>query len=180
MSSETEPNAELDPSHPLVVVMGVSGAGKSTIGALVADALGVSFVDGDALHPLENVKKMAAGTPLTDDDRWPWLAKVGEALADAGERGSGLVVACSALKRAYRDAIRGEAPGALFLLLSGSRDVLSRRLEGRSGHFMPISLLDSQLASLEPLQLDERSVIVDIDAPVELVVAAAVIGVRAN
>ncbi|TAM68327.1 MAG: gluconokinase [Microbacteriaceae bacterium] len=165
------------PEAPLVVAMGVSGAGKSTIGALVADALGVAFVDGDALHPLANVQKMAAGTPLTDDDRWPWLAKVGRALADA--EGNGLVVACSALKRAYRDAILAEASTAIFLLLSGSREVLSRRLEGRSGHFMPASLLDSQLATLEPLQSDERSVIVDIDAPVDQVVAAAVAGVRA-
>ncbi len=156
--------------------MGVSGSGKSTIGALVADALGVAFVDGDALHPLANVQKMAAGTPLTDDDRRPWLAKVGRVLADA--EGTGLVVACSALKRAYRDAIRAEAPGAIFLLLNGSREVLSGRLEGRTGHFMPPSLLDSQLATLEPLQPDERSVVVDIGASIELVVTAAVAAVR--
>jgi carbohydrate kinase (thermoresistant glucokinase family) len=157
--------------------MGVSGSGKSTIGALVAAALDVTFVDADSLHPLANVEKMAAGIPLTDDDRWPWLAKVGQALAQVEDTGG--VVACSALKRAYRDAIRAEAPRAVFLLLKGSRDVLSRRLEGRSGHFMPVSLLDSQLATLEPLQPDERSVVVDIDASVREVVAAAVAGVRA-
>lgn len=161
---------------PLVVVMGVAGSGKSTIGVLVADALGVPFIDGDSLHPIANVTKMAAGTPLTDEDRWPWLARVGEELADAS--GTGLVVACSALKRVYRAAILVEAPGAVFLHLSGSREVLSARLEGRSGHFMPISLLDSQLATLEQLSDDEPRVVVDVGAPVDTVVARAVGGIR--
>jgi carbohydrate kinase (thermoresistant glucokinase family) len=169
--------SETVPSHPVVVAMGVSGSGKSTIGALVAAALGVTFVDGDSLHPLANIEKMAAGIPLTDEDRWPWLARVGQSLAQMEDTGG--VVACSALRRAYRDAIRVEAPGVVFLLLHGSRDVLSRRLEGRSGHFMPITLLDSQLATLEPLEPDERNVVVDIDASVPEVVSAAVAGVRA-
>lgn len=167
---------ETPESAPLVVVMGVSGCGKSTIGVLVADALGVPFVDGDSLHPIANVTKMAAGSPLTDEDRWPWLALVGEALAEAGE--TGLVVACSALKRVYRDAILAEAPHAIFLHLAGSREVLSARLEGRSGHFMPVSLLDSQLATLEPLQQDEPRVVVDVGAPVATVVERAVDGIR--
>jgi carbohydrate kinase (thermoresistant glucokinase family) len=158
-------------SHPLVVVMGVSGAGKSTIGVLVAHALNVRFVDGDSLHPIANVAKMAAGTPLDDDDRWPWLAVVGRTLADAA--GEGLVVACSALKRAYRDAIRAEVPEVIFLHLDGSHAVLSRRMEGRTDHFMPTSLLESQLSTLERLQPDEHGVVVDIDAPVSHVVAAA-------
>lgn len=159
-----------------IVVMGVSGSGKSTIGALVAAALAVPFVDGDSLHPLTNVEKMAAGRPLDDDDRWPWLRTVGRALGDS--RDDGLVVACSALKRSYRDAIRTEAPDVLFLHLDGDREVLARRLEGRSGHFMPPSLLDSQFAILEPLAADERAVVVDVDAEVPAIVEAAVRGIR--
>lgn len=163
--------AEVNSEHPLVVVMGVSGAGKSTIGVLVADALNVRFVDGDSLHPIANVAKMATGTPLNDEDRWPWLAVVGRTLADASNEG--LVVACSALKRVYRDAIRAEVPAVIFLHLDGSHAVLSRRMEGRTDHFMPASLLDSQLSTLERLQPDENGVVVDIDAPVPQVVSAA-------
>jgi carbohydrate kinase (thermoresistant glucokinase family) len=168
-----------NPTHPpLVIVMGVSGSGKSTIGALVADDLGVPFVDGDSLHPRANVLKMAAGTPLTDDDRWPWLAAVGGALAQAGAAGEGLVVACSALKRAYRDAILAEEPATVFLHLSGSREVLASRMEGRSDHFMPVTLLDSQLATLEPLHDDEPGVAVDIAQDVPHVLAEAIDGIR--
>ena len=155
--------------------MGVSGCGKTTIGDLVARELGVRFLDGDSLHPVENVAKMAAGTPLTDEDRWPWLATVGAELAAAGP--DGLVLACSALKRGYRDAIRAQAPETVFLHLHGSREVLGGRIEGRSGHFMPATLLDSQLATLEPLEADEAGTVVDIAAPVEHVVAAALAGV---
>lgn len=171
MATLTDPSAA-----PLVVIMGVSGSGKSTIGALVANALGVPFVDGDALHPSANLAKMAAGTPLDDADRWPWLAAVGRELA--GSRASGLVVACSALKRIYRDAILAEAPGTVFLHLSGSRETLARRLEDRSGHFMPPSLLDSQLATLEPPTAEEPAVVVDVDAPVATIVERAVAGIR--
>ena len=160
-----------------VVVMGVSGCGKTTIGDLVARELGVPFLDGDSLHPVENVAKMAAGTPLTDDDRWPWLATVGAALAQAGD--GGLVLACSALRRSYRDAIREQAPDTVFLHLHGSKEVLSQRLEGRTGHFMPTTLLDSQLATLEPLQADEAGFVVDIAAPVTDVVATALTNLAA-
>lgn len=168
--------AEPASTRPLVLVMGVSGSGKSTIGAALAHALGVDFVDGDALHPAANVAKMAAGEPLDDADRWPWLARVGQRLAEA--RGTGLVVACSALRRAYRDAILAEAPGVVFLHLSGSRELLSSRLTQRQGHFMPPSLLESQLATLEPLADDEPGVVVQNDAPVDAVVAEAVAGIR--
>ncbi|XAS69655.1 gluconokinase, GntK/IdnK-type [Micrococcaceae bacterium Sec5.7] len=154
--------------------MGVSGCGKTTIGALVAHELGVPFIDGDSLHPVENVAKMAAGTPLTDEDRWPWLATVGRELAASGT--AGLVLACSALKRSYRDAIRAKAPDTLFLHLHGSKEVLGSRLEGRSGHFMPAALLESQLASLEPLDADEAGRAVDIASPVGQVVAEALAG----
>jgi beta-N-acetylhexosaminidase len=164
-------------ARPQVIVMGVSGCGKTTIGDLVARGLGVPFLDGDSLHPVENVAKMAAGTPLTDEDRWPWLATVGSQLAAAG--GGGLVLACSALRRSYRDAIRAQAPDTVFLHLHGSKEVLGARVEGRSGHFMPPALLESQLATLEPLEADERGVVVDIAAPVSQVVAEALAGIAA-
>lgn len=154
-----------------VVVMGVSGSGKSTVGQLVADALGVPFVDGDDLHPPANVAKMAAGIPLDDDDRAPWLRAVGRTLADSGPAGA--VVACSALKRSYRDLIRAEAPGTVFAELDGTRELLAGRMD-RPGHFMPASLLDSQLATLEPLQPDEAGLRLDVgEPPAEL--AAAIV-----
>ncbi|SED91308.1 gluconate kinase, SKI family [Arthrobacter alpinus] len=159
-----------------VVVMGVSGAGKSTIGTLVADAMNFPFVDADSLHPLENIRKMAAGTPLNDEDRWPWLDLVGHELATT--RGKGIVVACSALKRRYRDAIRAQAPDTIFLHLEGSLEVLSSRLEGRSGHFMPPNLLASQLDALEPMEADEAAVVIDIAASMNEILDAAVAGIR--
>jgi beta-N-acetylhexosaminidase len=160
-----------------VVVMGVSGCGKTTIGDLVARELGVPFLDGDSLHPVENVAKMAAGTPLTDEDRWPWLATVGARLANAGD--GGMVLACSALRRSYRDAIRAQAPDTIFLHLHGSKEVLRARTEGRTGHFMPPALLESQLATLEPLEADEAGIVVDIAAPVDEVVALALANIAA-
>ncbi|MBP1137818.1 beta-N-acetylhexosaminidase [Arthrobacter sp. PvP023] len=160
-----------------IIVMGVSGCGKTTIGDLVARELGVPFLDGDSLHPVENVAKMAAGTPLTDEDRWPWLATVGAELANAGD--GGLVLACSALRRSYRDAIREQAPDTVFLHLHGSKEVLRARTEGRTGHFMPPALLDSQLATLEPLDADEAGIVVDIAAPVSQVVTEALAGIAA-
>ena len=157
-----------------VVVMGVSGSGKSTIGALIAHSLDVQFTDADGLHPQANIVKMAGGVPLTDADRWPWLALVGQALADAGAEGRGLVVACSALKRVYREAISQAAPNVRFVHLAGSLEVLSTRLEGRSEHFMPPALLESQLATLEELHDDEPGFAVDIDQPVSAVVTESV------
>ena len=158
--------------RPQVVVMGVSGSGKSTVGALLAESLGVPFVDGDALHPPANVAKMASGHPLTDEDRIPWLHAVGRALADTAPEGA--ILACSALKRAYRDLIRAEAPDAFFAELDGSRDVLAARMTARPGHFMPVSLLDSQLATLEPLQPGEVGLRMDVGrTPAELADAIA-------
>ena len=152
--------------------MGVSGSGKSTVGELVAGIVGVPFVDADALHPIENVEKMAAGVPLGDDDRWPWLALVGQALAAASA--TGLVVACSALRRSYREAILREAPDVRFIYLEGSRDLLAERIGARTGHFMPAVLLESQLAILEPLEADEPGGTVPITGtPRQIALAAA-------
>lgn len=149
-----------------LVVMGVSGSGKSTVGASLAQRLDVPFADGDDLHPAANVTKMAAGRPLDDDDRRPWLEAVGAWLA-AHPRG---VVVCSALRRSYRDVLREHCPSVRFVHLDGDPAVIARRQANRPGHFMPASLLGSQLATLEPLQVDESGLVVHVDQPVDLVV----------
>ena len=158
---------------PLLVVMGVSGSGKTTVGIALAAVLGLPFRDGDDLHPAANVAKMAAGIALTDDDRMPWLALVGAELAVAP---GGLVIACSALKRVYRGAILAAAPAVRFVFLDGSRALLESRVQLRRGHFMPTSLLDSQLATLEPLAPDEPGVRVSLDehSTVPSIVAASI------
>ncbi|WP_235518352.1 gluconokinase [Cellulomonas sp. Leaf334] len=145
-----------------VVVMGVSGCGKSTVGALLADRLGVPFLDADSLHPPENLAKMADGTPLDDADRRPWLRSVGRELAAFPD---GAVVACSALRRAYRDLLRDTVPGLRFVHLVGTREQLAARMRDRAGHFMPVSLLDTQLATLEPLGADEPGTVLDCSLP---------------
>jgi len=156
---------------PPVIVMGVSGSGKSTVGELLAQDAGVPFLDGDDLHPESNRRKMAEGHALDDDDRRPWLEEVGRALAGRPEGGP--VVACSALKRSYRDILRAAAPDAVFVHLAGDHDLLAERLGGREGHFMPSSLLASQLRTLEPLGDDEQGITLDItDDPVALADAA--------
>jgi gluconokinase len=155
-----------------IVVMGVSGSGKSTVGAALAQRLRVPFADADDFHPSANVAKMTAGQALDDDDRLPWLEAIGEWLAAHPEG----VMTCSALKRSYRDRLRRHRPDAEFVHLHGDREVITRRQATRPGHFMPASLLDSQFATLEPLQEDERGFVVDVDQPVDLIVEAAVAG----
>jgi gluconokinase len=139
-----------------IVVSGPSAVGKSTVGRALAERLGFDFVDGDDLHPAANVAKMAAGIPLSDDDRWPWL----DAIAAEMARSERIVVACSALKRAYRDRIRSGASGVAFVQLVADRDTLLARASSREGHFMPAELVDSQLETLEPLQPDEVGCVV--------------------
>lgn len=150
---------------PQVVVMGVSGCGKSTVGRLLADQLGVPFVEGDTLHPPANVNRMAAGIALTDADRHGWLQAVAGQLAAAEARRQGLVVSCSALKRSYRDQLRAAAPRLRLVHLHGSATLLAERLAGRQGHYMPASLLPSQLATLQPPGDDEAPLVLDIALP---------------
>ena len=137
--------------------MGVSGAGKTVVGSRLADALGVPFLDGDDLHPPHNVRRMAEGIPLTDADRRGWLAAIASRLAQARRAGTGLVVACSALKRAYRDILRSADAELRFVHLTGDRALIAQRLSQRVGHFMPATLLDSQLATLEVPGPDEHA-----------------------
>ena len=160
---------------PLIVVMGVAGSGKTTIASGLAERLRVPFVEGDSLHPAANVKKMASGIPLTDEDRWPWLEAIGQRMEVERATGHGVVVACSALKRSYRDCLRKYVHGKMhFVLLDGSRRLISDRMKHRKGHFMPPALLDSQFATLEPPTQDEHAVILDIShRPAELVEEAA-------
>jgi len=161
----------------VVVVMGVAGTGKTTIGPLLATRIGVPYAEGDDFHPPANIAKMSAGVPLTDEDRWPWLDAIG-AWAH-GRAGLGGVVSSSALKRAYRDRLRAEAPGVVFVHLAGDRALIEDRMAHRQGHFMPTTLLDSQFATLQPLEPDEAGVVVDVSGSPEEITARAVEALRA-
>ena len=158
----------------LYVVMGVAGSGKSTIGPALATALGIPFVEGDEYHPAENVRRMALGIPLTDDDRLPWLRALATRIREAKLAGTGLVIACSALKRSYRDILRAEAPELRFIFLKGDRALVGARLAGRRGHFMPASLLDSQFATLEEPTPDENAWVCDVSQATQDIVDALV------
>jgi gluconokinase len=143
-----------------LVVMGVSGSGKTTVGVRLARASGLDFIDGDDLHTPEARAKMAAGHALTDDDRWPWLDRIGATLADAAAHPAGLIIACSALRRVYRDRIRNKVgPPLRFLFLEGDKALMRARVGGRKGHYMPASLVDSQFATLETPTSDETDVV---------------------
>jgi gluconokinase len=156
--------------HTPIVVMGVQGCGKSTIGRALADARGLRFLDGDDLHSVAARTKMSSGHPLTDEDRLPWLTRIAETIADAVAQGEPVVVACSALKRSYRDLLRAFVPTLVFAELYGSRELIANRLTHRNHEYMPPTLLDSQFATLEPLAADEAGLRVDlIHTPDELV-----------
>lgn len=155
-----------------IVLMGVSGCGKSAVGESLAARLGLPYRDGDDLHPPANVDKMRTGTPLTDDDRWPWLDRVAEVLAQEAP----VIVGCSALRRAYRDRLRAGAGGPVhFVHLTGSKDLIAGRMAARQGHYMPPSLLDSQFAALE-VPGPEEALAIDIDQPLDAIVTAAAKG----
>lgn len=155
----TADSNEVDP--PIVlVVMGVSGSGKSTVAGMLAGRLGWDLEEGDDLHPAANVEKMAAGVPLTDEDRWPWLDKISAWIQLHTASGTPGIITCSALRRVYRDRLSG--PGVAFVHLDGSRDTIATRLSNRLDHFMPQSLLGSQFATLEPLEPDENGIVVEL------------------
>ncbi|WP_231700310.1 gluconokinase [Aerosticca soli] len=159
----------------VLVLMGVSGCGKTTIAQLLAQRLGWPWQEGDALHPPANVAKMAAGHPLTDEDRWPWLERIAAWIERCLDEGRSGIVTCSALKRAYRDRLNRRGKGVLFVYLAGAKELIARRLTRRHDHFMPASLLDSQFATLEEPSPDEPVLRVDIGAPAE-VIADTIIG----
>ena len=159
---------------PAIVMMGVSGSGKTTVGGALAKRLGVPFRDADEFHPKANVEKMSAGIPLTDEDRWPWLDAIAAAI-----RGTppdrGIVVSCSALRRVYRDRIiRGAERPVTFVHLAGTKESIAPRMATRTGHFMPLSLLDSQLATLEPPTADEPAITIPVEQPVAAIVDSIV------
>lgn len=149
----------------VVAVMGVTGTGKTTIGVLLAARLGVPYAEGDDFHTPASVAKMSSGEPLTDEDRWPWLDRIGTWAR--GRTGHGGVISGSALRRAYRDRVRAAAPGVVFVHLTGDRELIEDRLARRQGHFMRRELLDSQLAALQPLEPDEAGVTVDVSGTPE-------------
>lgn len=160
----------------VVVVMGVAGTGKTTIGPLLAAALGIPYAEGDDFHPPANIAKMSAGIPLDDADRWPWLDAIGQWAH--GRAGRGGVVSSSALKRSYRERLRAAAPDAVFLHLTGDRELVEQRMSERKGHFMPAALLDSQFATLQPLGDDEVGVAVDVSGTPEEIIDRAVAALR--
>ncbi|MGZ4507927.1 MAG: gluconokinase [Blastococcus sp.] len=155
--------SHIDQDHP-IVVMGVAGSGKTTIGHALAERLGVPYADADEFHPAANVAKMSAGRPLDDADRQPWLRAVGAWLADHEDGG---VASCSALRREYRDLLRAYAPDVSFLHLAGDADVVTARVAARTDHFMPASLVSSQLELLEPLEPDEAGLVADLTRPAD-------------
>lgn len=170
-----QPRSDGKHSLPPLVVMGVSGCGKSSVGEAIAAHYGIPYIEGDAMHPPANIAKMSAGTPLNDEDRWPWLDALAERLKVESAVCGGAVATCSALKSAYRDRIQaGSGPQTRFIFLDSARQTLERNLAGRKGHFMPPSLLDSQLATLEAPYGEARAIIIDGNLPFDNVVNSIV------
>ena len=162
----------------IVVVMGVAGSGKSTIAALLAERLGWAYVDGDSFHPPVNIEKMSRGVPLGDEDRWPWLRAIAAHIDAIREAGGDAVVTCSALKRAYRDILIGARPDVRLVYLDADRETIARRFASRTGHFMPVSLVESQFAALEVPGADERPIIVSIRENPAAIVEAIFVALR--
>ena len=151
--------------------MGVAGCGKTTVGEQLSEVMGIPFLDGDTLHPQANIEKMASGIPLSDDDRWPWLQAIGQTFASSR---TPLIIGCSALRHAYRDVIREMTHGGVtFIHLKGSREIIAKRMAKRRRHFMPLTLLDSQFATLEQPGNDEDAIVIDIDKPLDVIVQTA-------
>lgn len=155
----------------IAIVMGVSGSGKTTVAAMLAGALGVAFLEGDDLHPRSNVEKMRSGTPLTDEDRLPWLHAIAARIDQWRAAGKAGVVTCSALKRIYRDILIGDRPEVRLVYLRGSQQLIHERMAARHEHFMPVGLLDSQFATLQEPEPDERPIVVDVGGAPEQIVA---------
>ncbi|AJJ18567.1 gluconokinase [Yersinia intermedia] len=164
-----------------IIVMGVSGSGKTTVGEAVARQIHAKFIDGDDLHPRANIQKMGSGHPLNDEDRMPWLERLSDAAYSLNHKNETGIIVCSALKRRYRDRLRDGNPGMVFLYLKGSFDVIMERLKARSGHFMPTDLLKSQFDALEEPGSDEPDVLcVDIDADIDNVVQRCVLALQSR
>jgi gluconokinase len=162
-----------------VIVMGVSGCGKTSVGEGLAAALNCRFIEGDSLHPSANIEKDVGRHSPGDDDRWPWLDIIGGLIGESVARNERIIVSCSALKKVYRDRLRTEAGGRLaFVFLEGSRAVLEGRMKARAGHFMPASLLDSQFATLEPPTGERDVVTVDVDLTADEIVGKALTGLQ--
>lgn len=158
------------PANPPMIIMGVSGCGKSTVGQALAERIGSVFIDGDDLHPSSNKEKMAAGHPLSDADREPWLVSIGQELSRSTSGTAPAVIACSALKRSYRDLLRAHEPTTLFIHLRGAVELIQHRLDERSHEYMPPTLLASQLDTLEALESDEHAIEIDVTrSPEEIV-----------
>jgi gluconokinase len=166
------------PATTSIVVMGVTGSGKTSAARELTGQLGWEYIDGDDLHPEANVAKMAGGTPLDDEDRWPWLRRIAEVIGEHEAAGISLVITCSALKRSYRDLLRDGHPSVWFAHVDVTREVLAERLAARQGHFMPPSLLDSQLATLEPLAEDEPGDVIAGDGPLDQSIAELLTDLR--
>ena len=164
----------------LTVVMGVSGCGKTTIAAGIAEHTGWVLLEGDSFHPVSNISKMSAGIPLTDEDRWPWLRAIAAKAHELHAQGLSCVVACSALKRSYRDVLLEDRSDTILVYLRGSKELIADRLAHRHGHFMPPGLLDSQFATLQEPTADEQAIVADVEPPPDVLIDIVVTAIKAR